>query len=62
MATFATVADPLLTPEEEVQLAIRIEAGVLAADALARDARPDGASVEELRWLVDAGRRARSRR
>lgn len=61
MANTAPAAHPLLTPEEEVQLAVQIEAGVLAADALARDARPDGASVEELRWLVDAGRRARSR-
>jgi RNA polymerase primary sigma factor len=61
MATFATVADPLLTPEEEVQLAIRIEAGVLAADALARGASPHGATVDELRCLVTAGNQARSR-
>ncbi|HYI56908.1 MAG TPA: sigma-70 family RNA polymerase sigma factor [Microlunatus sp.] len=61
MATFATVADPLLTPEEEVQLAIRIEAGVLAADALARGARPHGATADELRCLVTAGNLARSR-
>ncbi len=61
MATFATVADPLLTAEEEVQLAIRIEAGVLAADALARGASPHGATVDELRCLVTAGNLARSR-
>lgn len=52
---------PLLTPEEEVRLAWEIEAGVLAADALARGLRPEGATVEELRWLVAAGERARFR-
>jgi RNA polymerase primary sigma factor/RNA polymerase nonessential primary-like sigma factor len=61
MAIFASPADPLLTPEEEVRLAVEIEAGVLASDALARCERPAGATTEELRWLVDAGRRARSR-
>jgi RNA polymerase primary sigma factor len=61
MATSATAAHPLLTPEEEVQLAVQIEAGVLAADALARGASPHGASVEELHCLVAAGKRARSR-
>lgn len=52
---------PLLTPEEEARLAWEIEAGVLAADALARGLRPDGATVEELRWLVEAGEQARLR-
>ena len=61
MATSATAAHPLLTPEEEVQLAVQIEAGVLAADALARGTYPEGASVEELHCLVAAGKRARSR-
>lgn len=46
---------PLLTPEEEVQLARQIEAGVLAADALFRGLKPHGATAEELRWLVAAG-------
>ena len=53
--------EPLLTPEEEVRLARAIEAGVLAADALARGDSPYGATDEELRWLVDAGQRARRR-
>lgn len=57
----APAAQPLLTPDEEVQLAVQIEAGVLAADALTRGERPHGATAEELRWLVAAGTRARSR-
>ena len=61
MATNTPLADPLLTPEEEVRLAVEIEAGVLAADALSRGERPHGATVDELRWLVAAGRRARAR-
>lgn len=61
MATNTPAADPLLTPEEEVQLAVEIEAGVLAAEALTRRERPSGATVDELRWLVAAGNRARSR-
>ena len=52
---------PLLTPEEEAHLAWEIEAGVLAADALARGLRPEGATAEELLWLVRAGERARYR-
>ncbi|BAK36371.1 RNA polymerase sigma factor [Microlunatus phosphovorus NM-1] len=52
---------PLLTPEEEVQLARQIEAGVLAADALFRGLKPHGATAEELRWLVAAGEEARFR-
>lgn len=61
MATHAIEAADLLTPEEEVRLAWEIEAGVLAAEALARGSHPHGATDEELRWLVGAGRRARSR-
>lgn len=52
---------PLLTPEEEAHLAWEIEAGVLAADALARGLRPEGATAEELHWLIAAGQRARFR-
>lgn len=52
---------PLLTPDEEAELARQIEAGVLAADALARGLRPEGATPEELRWLIVAGERARIR-
>jgi RNA polymerase primary sigma factor len=61
MSHQAPDADDLLTAEEEVQLAAEIEAGVLAADALARGSRPQGATVEELQWLVAAGERARQR-
>lgn len=61
MTTNATFAEPLLTPEEEVLLAREIEAGVLAAEALAGGARPCGATESELRWLIAAGDRARSR-
>ena len=61
MDTTAPLAGPLLTAAEEVELALEIEAGLLAADALAQGLRPHGASVEELRWLVDAGERARRR-
>ncbi|HEU5483517.1 MAG TPA: sigma-70 family RNA polymerase sigma factor [Microlunatus sp.] len=61
MAIVTTLTDPLLTPDEEVRLAVEIEAGVLAADALARGDRPAGATTEELGWLVDAGLRARAR-
>lgn len=52
---------PLLTPEEETRLALAIEAGVLAADALAHGQRPHDATEEELRWLVADGDRARRR-
>ncbi|HEY5980784.1 MAG TPA: sigma-70 family RNA polymerase sigma factor [Microlunatus sp.] len=61
MDTTAPLAGPLLTPAEEVELALDIEAGLLAADALARDLRPHDATGEELRWLVAAGERARRR-
>lgn len=61
MAFTAPAADDLLTAEEEVRLALEIEAGVLAADALERGERPYGSTVEELRWLVAAGIRARAR-
>ncbi len=61
MDTTAPLAGPLLTAAEEVELALDIESGLLAADALARGQRPDGATVEELGWLVEAGERARRR-
>lgn len=54
-------AASLLTAEEEVALSLQIEAGVLAADALARGEHPYGATADELRWLVGAGERARQR-
>ncbi|HEY5785986.1 MAG TPA: sigma-70 family RNA polymerase sigma factor [Microlunatus sp.] len=61
MDTTAPLAGPLLTPAEEVELALDIEAGLLAADALVHGLRPHGATDEELRWLVGAGQRARRR-
>ena len=61
MDSTAPLAGPLLTADEEVELALDIEAGLLAADALDRGLRPHGATVEELGWLVDAGERARGR-
>ena len=61
MDTTTPLAGPLLTPVEEVELALDIEAGLLAADALAHGLRPHEATEEELRWLVEAGRRARRR-
>lgn len=54
-------AASLLTAEEEVALSLQIEAGVLAADALARGEHPYGATADELRWLVGAGEQARQR-
>lgn len=53
--------EPLLNPAEEVRLALEIEAGVLAADALARGARPFAATADELVQLVENGQRARRR-
>lgn len=61
MDTSAPRAATLLTAEEEVALSLQIEAGVLAADALARGEHPYGATADELRWLVGAGERARLR-
>jgi RNA polymerase sigma factor (sigma-70 family) len=49
---------PLLTAEQEQQLARRIDAGVLAAHLLAGGDRPVAATSEELTVLVEAGRQA----
>jgi RNA polymerase primary sigma factor len=57
----ATLAGPLLTAEEEVQLALDIEAGLLAAEALAADLRPHRATADELWALVESGQLARRR-
>ena len=46
----------LLTAAEEVGLARAIEAGVLAASALAREELPCGADEADLRQVVEAGR------
>jgi len=61
MDTTAPLAAPLLTAAEEVELALDIEAGLLAADALARDLSPHHATVDELHQLIAAGERARRR-
>lgn len=48
----------LLSADDEVRLAKMIEVGVFAAEALARDCRPCGASADELAMLAEAGRAA----
>lgn len=48
-------AIPLLTPAEEVDLARRIEAGVLAQEALARMIQATGERADELRLLARDG-------
>ncbi len=49
----------LLSARDEVRLARTIEAGLFAAESLAQDRRPCGASEEELRELVGLGQSAR---
>lgn len=49
---------PLLTPDEERDLARQIEAGVMAEHLLASGARPVPATPEELRAIAEAGARA----
>jgi RNA polymerase primary sigma factor len=52
---------PLLTAQEEVELAIRIECGVLAKEKLSSDEELDPSCPrEELEWLVEDGRLARN--
>lgn len=48
----------LLSADQEVQLAVAIEVGLLAAEALANGQRPAGASAAELVALSEAGRAA----
>ena len=50
----------LLSAEEEVALAIRIEAGVLAAERLASGVASGSSLGRDLEWLVDDGLRARN--
>lgn len=52
---------PLLTAEEEVSLAKRIEVGVLAGERLERQPDLDGKVRRELQWLVRDGERAYER-
>ena len=52
---------PLLTAQQEVQLAIRIECGVLAEEKLTSSAPLDPSCPrEDLEWLVEDGHRARN--
>lgn len=53
--------EPLLSAAEETGLARAIEAGVLAAAALACRRRPGGANETELGLLVELGEQARQR-
>jgi RNA polymerase sigma factor (sigma-70 family) len=57
----ALAEEPLLTPDEETELAGQIEAGVLAADARAGGRCRCGASEAELLLLEELGERARQR-
>ena len=50
----------LLSAQEEVSLAIRIEAGVLAAEKLASGVASDSPLGQDLEWLVVDGQRARN--
>lgn len=54
--------EPLLTAEQEVDLAKAIEAGLMAEHLLAEgrvdENAPGGATEQELQWLADEGRRA----
>ncbi|RRJ88869.1 RNA polymerase sigma factor [Gulosibacter macacae] len=51
---------PLLNAAEEVDLAMRIEAGLYAEDKLAREEGHEAKLVRELKWIVRDGRRAKS--
>ncbi|CAN5155887.1 hypothetical protein BH09ACT1_BH09ACT1_16310 [soil metagenome] len=50
--------EPLLTAEQEVDLARRIEAGVLAGERLAKMPELDNKTKRELQWLERDGQRA----
>ena len=51
---------PLLNAAEEVDLAMRIEAGLYAEDKLLREQGLDPKYMRELKWIVRDGRRAKS--
>ncbi|MDN5761911.1 MAG: sigma-70 family RNA polymerase sigma factor [Microlunatus sp.] len=61
MAIPVQFVEPMLTAAEEIDLALRIEAGLLAAEALARGQRPHRATAAELTALVERGTAARRR-
>ncbi|MQY04173.1 RNA polymerase principal sigma factor HrdB [Actinomadura sp. RB68] len=50
---------PLLTAEQEVDLAQRIEAGLFARERLEDATGLDEQTVEDLRWIAEDGRRAK---
>ncbi|WP_242675844.1 sigma-70 factor domain-containing protein [Streptosporangium minutum] len=51
----------LLSAEQEVELARRIEAGLFAAESLGTDAKAPSADVRaELKWLAEDGMRAKN--
>ena len=51
----------LLTPEDEIDLAKRIEAGLLAAEKLSGRAELPAEYTAELEWIAEDGRRAKQR-
>lgn len=61
MTDLVLPAADLLTAEDEIELARRMEAGVLAEGVLAGDLDPVAATTEELRLLAAEGRAARDR-
>jgi RNA polymerase primary sigma factor len=50
----------LLNAELEVELAMRIEAGLFAEEKLAKDKKLDRAVKRELEWIAEDGRRAKN--
>jgi RNA polymerase primary sigma factor len=51
---------PLLNAVEEVELALRIEAGLFAEDKLATSSNLDKKLIRELQWVAKDGQRAKS--
>jgi RNA polymerase primary sigma factor len=49
-----------LTPELEIDLAMRLEAGLFADEILQKDDNLDDKKREELEWLVEDGKRAKN--
>jgi RNA polymerase sigma factor (sigma-70 family) len=54
-------ATPLLTAEQEIELALAMEAGLLAHNHLDRGTRPEGATIEELEEVAARGDAAKDR-
>ncbi len=51
---------PPLTPELEIELAMRLEAGLFADEILQKEDNLDDKKREELEWLVEDGKRAKN--